>query len=80
MLCDGKLYAKWAPSVTHVIAADRSYPFAAHVKQGLDILCMEWLLDCDRTRTLVPAMPHHYLHLSQKTTREVPDICRFGDL
>lgn len=66
--------------MTHVIAAQKDAKFQAHVKQQRDVVCLDWLLECEEEQQLVPIKPHHYLHLSKKTLQEVPDVCRFGDL
>ncbi|DBA75732.1 TPA: hypothetical protein ACH3X1_010149 [Trebouxia sp. C0004] len=45
-----------------------------------DVVCLDWLLECQQKQERIPIKPHHYLHLSKKTLLEVPDVCRFGDM
>lgn len=66
--------------MTHIVAAQKDIKFNAHVKHERDVISLEWLLECQQTKQLIPIKPHHYLHLSKKTLREVPDVDSFGDL
>lgn len=83
-LCDvwyaAQVYQNWTKDVTHLLAAHKDYKFGAHVKQQRDVVCLDWLLECEQRGERLPIKPHHYLHLSKKTLQEVPDVCRFGDM
>ena len=78
--CCLQVYQNWTKDVTHLIAAQKDYKFAAHVKQQRDVVCSEWLQECADRQERCAVRPHHYLHLSKKTLLEVPDVDRFGDL
>ena len=75
-----QVYQNWTKAVTHIIAAEKDYKFKAQVKQQRDVVCLDWLLECGETKQHIVIKPHHYLHLSEKTLQEVPDVCRFGDM
>ncbi|DBA86388.1 TPA: hypothetical protein ACH3X2_005613 [Trebouxia sp. C0005] len=76
----GTVYQNWTKDVTHLIASNKDFKFGAHVKQQRDVVCLDWLLECQQKQERIPIKPHHYLHLSKKTLLEVPDVCRFGDM
>lgn len=66
--------------MTHLIAAHKDYKFVAHIKQQRDVVCLEWLLECQQKGERITVKPHHFLHLSKKTLQDVADVCRFGDM
>ena len=80
MPISAQVYQNWTKDVTHLIASHKDFKFGAHVKQQRDVVCLEWLLECQQKQERIPIKPHHYLHLSKKTLLEVPDVCRFGDM
>jgi len=79
MPISAQVYQNWTKDVTHLIASHKDFKFGAHVKQQRDVVCLDWLMECQQKQERIPIKPHHYLHLSKKTLLEVPDVCRFGD-
>lgn len=70
----------YIPRVTHVIAQDAYDPFFKARKDRVDMISVEWLLECSRTQALVPLRPHHYMHLTKETRMNVPNVCKYGDM
>ncbi|KAK9791616.1 hypothetical protein WJX73_000051 [Symbiochloris irregularis] len=74
----GELHQMWSPGVTHLIAATTSgHTWQAHEKAGHDIITLDWLLECESARRLVPLRPQHYLLLGSSRNGDKFDA--FGD-
>ncbi len=68
--------------VTHVIASEREMSgplWRAKVAQGLDIVALSWLLECNERRAGVPLRPRHYLARRPGSFDDDPDVDRWGD-
>jgi hypothetical protein len=70
----------YIPRVTHVIAQDANDAFFKARKDRVDMISVEWLLECVHQQCAVPLRPHHYLHLTTATLSSVPDVCKYGDM
>ncbi len=66
--------------VTHVIAQAARGPFFEARKDKVDMISVEWLLECARQQTPVPLRPHHFMHLTHNTRMNVPNVCKYGDM
>ncbi len=70
----------YIPRVTHVIAQDSGDAFFRARKDRVDMISVDWLLECAQQHRAVPLRPHHYLHLTRATLLSVPNVCRYGDM
>lgn len=71
----------YSPGVTHIIASrmgPADYKFRGQVNQSRDVICMEWLEQCEEKQCRLPVRPHQYLNLTQKTLATMDDVDRFG--
>ncbi len=70
----------YVPRVTHVIAQDANDPFFKARRDKVDMISVEWLLECAAKQALIPLRPHHYMHLTRGTRNNVPNVCKYGDM
>lgn len=70
----------YIPRVTHVIAQSSEDAFFRARKDKVDMISVDWLLECAEQRRAVTLRPHHYMHLTKATLSSVPDVCKYGDM
>lgn len=57
-----------------------SLPVSKARKDKVDMISVEWLLECAAKQALIPLRPAHYMHLTRDTRQNVPDVCKYGDM
>ncbi|PRW39278.1 dynamin-related GTPase isoform A [Chlorella sorokiniana] len=75
----GKTSISLIPSVTHILAGQDDKSLDRLKRDDRDVICVAWLLQCEREGRLAPLRPRHYLHMSRASLVNNPDVDTLGD-